>query len=149
MAAFHLATSNVARMRGAYDDPIMAGFVARLDPLNALADSSPGFVWRYVTPEGDSTEAEVFEDDLVLFNMSVWESIETLEQYVYHSDHVKAVQQRAQWFEKSTRAPMVMWWIEAGHVPTVQEAKARFDRLWSQGPSPDAFTFRNRYPTPP
>ena len=136
-------------MRGAYGDPVMAGFVARLDPLNALADSSPGFVWRYVTPEGDSTEAEVFEDELVLFNMSVWETIETLEQYVYRSDHVKAVQQRAQWFEKPTRAPLVMWWIPAGHIPTVREAKERFDRLWTEGPTPDAFTFRNRYPRPP
>ena len=126
----------------------MAGFVERLEPLNALADASPGFVWRYQTDAGDATEVRVFDDELILFNMSVWESIEALDAYVYRSDHVGAVQKRAEWFERAERSPMVLWWINAGHIPSVEEARERFDLLWENGPGPDAFTFRNRYPMP-
>ena len=148
MAEYQLAQSNVARMLGELEDPVMAGFVERLEPLHALADSSPGFIWRYQTDAGDATEVRVFDDELILFNMSVWESIEALEAYVYKSAHVGAVQKRAEWFERAERSPMVLWWIEAGHIPSVEEAKARFDLLWANGPGPDAFTFRNRYPQP-
>ena len=148
MSKYHLAQANVALMRASLDDPMMQGFVARLEPLNALADQSPGFVWRYVTPDGDTTEADVFGDELILFNMSVWESVEAVEQYAYRSSHVQAVQKRAEWFERSAKSPLVLWWVKEGHLPTVQEAKSRFDKLWGNGPSPDAFTFRNRYPSP-
>ena len=126
----------------------MAGFVARLDELNALADESPGFIWRYQTDAGDATEVRVFDDALILFNLSVWESVEALEQYVYRSNHVAALQKRAEWFERSNRAPLVLWWIPAGHTPTVEEAKGRFDTLWRDGPGPAAFTFRERFPRP-
>ena len=148
MADYHLAQSNIARMRGQLEDPVMEGFVARLESLNALADESPGFVWRYQTDAGDATEVRVFDDPLILFNMSVWESVEALEAYVYRSDHLGAVQKRAEWFERAGQTPLVLWWIEAGHIPTVEEAKARFDVLWENGPGPGAFTFRNRYPMP-
>ncbi|MDH3532832.1 MAG: DUF3291 domain-containing protein [Gammaproteobacteria bacterium] len=148
MPHYHLAQANVARMRAAMDDPRMQGFVARLEPLNEIADTSPGFVWRYETAEGDTTEAEVFEDELILFNMSVWESVEALEQYAYRSQHVEAVQRRAEWFQRMDKSPLVLWWIAAGHLPTVLEARQRFDKLWQDGPSAEAFTFRHRYPPP-
>ena len=148
MSDYHLAQSNVARMLGQLEDPVMAGFVERLEPLNELADESPGFVWRYQTDAGDATEVRVFEDEFILFNMSVWESVEALESYVYRSHHVQAVQKRTEWFQRGERAPLVLWWIEAGHIPTVEEAKERFELLWANGPSADAFTFRNRYPDP-
>lgn len=135
-------------MLGAIDDEVMAGFVARLEPLNALADASPGFVWRYQTEAGDATEVRVFDDEMILFNMSVWESVEALEEYVYRSDHVEAVQMRAEWFECPARAPLVMWWIEAGHLPTVEEAKMRFDILWRDGPGAAAFSFKQRFGPP-
>lgn len=133
-------------MLASLEDPVMEGFVARLDPLNEIADGSAGFIWRYVTEDGDTTEAEVFDDELVLFNMSVWESVEALEEYAYQSNHIEAVRQRTKWFERPSRSPFVLWWIEAGHIPTVQEARERFDRLWQDGPSADAFTFRHRFP---
>ncbi|MBT8099791.1 MAG: DUF3291 domain-containing protein [Gammaproteobacteria bacterium] len=145
---FQLAQANVAHMRYAMDDPRMAGFTARLEPLNALADQSDGFIWRYETPEGDATEAEVFGDERVLFNLSVWASVAALEAYVYRSAHVAAVQKRGSWFERATRSPVVLWWIPAGHRPSVQEAKRRFDTLWTLGPTADAFTFREQYPEP-
>jgi hypothetical protein len=135
-------------MLGAIDDDVMAGFVARLDSLNTLADASPGFAWRYQTEAGDATEVRVFDDELILFNMSVWESVEVLEEYVYRSNHVEALQKRAEWFERPTRAPLVLWWVEAGHIPSVEEAKERFDILWSDGPSAAAFSFKERFAPP-
>lgn len=150
--SFHLATSNVARMLGAYGDEIMAGFVARLDPVNAVADASPGFVWRYETeeevPEKESEEVRVFGDESILFNMSVWESIDDLAAFVYRNNHLEVLQKKSRWFEKSTRPPLVLWWIEAGHIPTVEEAKEHFDLLWRDGPSAAAFTFREKFPPP-
>jgi hypothetical protein len=136
-------------MLGSFEDDIMSDFVARLESLNALADASPGFVWRYQTDAGDATEVRVFEDELILFNMSVWESIEALENYVYRSNHLEALQKRAEWFERPSRAPLVLWWVKAGHIPGVEEAKAHFDLLWRDGPTPAAFTFRERFPAPP
>lgn len=127
------------------DDPSMAGFVSRLEPLNALADAAPGFVWRLETEEGDATSVRAFDDELILFNLTVWESIEALESYVYASAHLAAVQKRAEWFERPGKSPLVLWWIEAGHIPSAQEAEERFERLWANGPTPHAFTFRNRF----
>lgn len=141
----HIVQANIAQMRAPLDDPIMAGFNERLEPLNALADESPGFVWRLQTEEGDATEIDVFGDELVLFNMSVWESIDALESYVYKSNHVNAVQKRAEWFERPAKSPFVLWWIEAGEIPTIEEGKARLEKLWSDGPTADAFTFRHRF----
>lgn len=141
----HIVQANIARMRAPRDDALMAGFFEQLEPLNALADASPGFVWRLQTEEGDATEIDVFGDELVLFNMSVWESIEALEFYVYKSNHVKAVQERAAWFERPTRSPLVLWWLEAGKIPTIEEGKARLEKLWLDGPAVDAFTFRHRF----
>ena len=146
MLTSHLAQANVARMRGPLEDDVMAGFAARLEPLNALADESPGFVWRYQTDAGDATEVRVFNDELILFNMSVWESIEALENFVYRSNHIEALQKKAEWFERANRASLALWWIEAGHLPSVEEAKERFDILWSDGPNAEVFTFKNRFP---
>jgi hypothetical protein len=135
-------------MLGAIDDDVMAGFVARLDSLNALADASPGFVWRYQTEAGNATEIRVFDDKLILFNMSVWESVEALEEYVYRSNHVEALQKRAEWFERPTKAPLVLWWVEDGNIPSVEDAKEHFDMLWRDGPSAAAFSFKERFAPP-
>lgn len=142
---YHIAQANIARMRASQDDPLMTGFVERIEPLNALADSAPGFVWRFKEEDGDVTAAEVFGDDRILFNLSVWKSIEALEAYVYQSGHVSAVQKRARWFERWSKPPLVLWWIDSGHIPNVMEARQRFERLWRDGPSRQAFTFRTRF----
>lgn len=135
-------------MLGDLEDDIMSGFVARLEGLNKLADTSPGFVWRYQTDAGDATEVRVFEDELILFNMSVWESVEALEDYVYRSNHLEALQKRADWFGRPERAPLVLWWVKAGHIPAVEEAKEHFELLWRDGPTEAAFTFKERFPPP-
>ena len=144
-AGHHIAQSNIARMRAPMDDPIMAGFVERLEPLNALADQSPGFVWRMQDEQGDATAIRVFEDELILFNMSVWESIEALEAYAYHSNHVEAVRARGEWFEPMSRPSFVLWWVPEGHIPTVEEAREHFELLWQRGPTAEAFTFSMRF----
>lgn len=144
-AGFHLAQCNIATMRGDRDDPIMAGFFERLEPLNALADSSPGFVWRLQTEDGDATAIQAFDNPRILFNLSVWESLEALDAYVYRSDHLGAVQRRADWFERPKASPLALWWLPAGQLPDVSAAKERLERLWMDGPGPEAFTFRHRF----
>jgi hypothetical protein len=145
---YHLAQANVARPLAPLDDPLMASFVAQLDAVNAAADRSEGFVWRYTADPGDTTVAEVFGNDRLLFNMSVWESIEALQGYVYRGDHLGPLRARRQWFEPARGPALVMWWRPSGMPPTVQEAKARFDLLAAHGPTAEAFTFRQPFPPP-
>ncbi len=144
----HVAQANVARMLTSYDDPSMADFMAQLDAVNAAADAADGFVWRLVEDDDGREVQRVFGEDKLLFNMSVWETVEALETYVYGTKHVDVLRQRARWFEKPARSPLVLWWIEAGHIPSVTEARERLERLWTGGPSPDAFTFSRRFPAP-
>src|SRR2546423_14682125 len=118
----------------------MSGFVAALDPLNAIADSAPGFVWRLQTEEGNATSIRAFDDDLMLVNMSVWESMEALADYVYRSDHVAVMRRRREWAQRMAEAYLVLWWIPAGQVPTVEEAKERLAPPRGPGPPPTAFT---------
>ena len=142
---FHIAHCNIATMRGAYDDAVMAGFVARLDDLNALADRSPGFVWRLQSEAEEAIAVKAFGNPKLLINLSVWESLEALDHYVYRTAHAEALRLRRDWFEASARASFALWWVDAGHIPGVLEAKARFETLWAEGPSPAAFSFRQRF----
>ena len=138
----HLATSNVAVMLTGYEDASMADFVAQLDSVNASADTAPGFVWRFIESDNDTAEiVRLFGSDKTLFNMSVWESVEALERWVYSGQHLDVVRRRAEWFEKPARSPLVLWWIDDGHIPTAREARQRFEMLWNDGPSAEAFTF--------
>ncbi len=145
---YHLAQVNIARMLAPLDDPIMAEFVASLSRINALADNSPGFVWRFQTEEGDATQLRPYDDNQIIVNFSVWETMEDLKNYVYKSAHAEVMRRRQQWFEKFTGMYMVLWWVEAGHLPTVLEAKARLDYLDKYGVSEQAFTFKQPYPAP-
>jgi heme-degrading monooxygenase HmoA len=147
-SAFHLAQINIGRARGAMDGPVMAGFVARLEDINALADRAPGFVWRLQTEAGDATALRVYEDERILVNLSVWEDAESLQAYVYRSMHTDAMRQRRSWFEKFDGAYYALWWIEAGRIPTVEEAKARLDHLRAHGETERAFSFGKLFPAP-
>ncbi|HKI26479.1 MAG TPA: DUF3291 domain-containing protein [Candidatus Sulfotelmatobacter sp.] len=142
MAKYHIAQVNIGRMRGALEDPVMAGFVARLDEINALADCSPGFVWRLQTPGGNATYLRPYDDDRILFNMSVWESVDALRDYVYKSAHAELIRQRKDWFEKFIGAYVGLWWVPVGHRPSVDEAKKRLAYLDKYGPTEFAFTFK-------
>jgi hypothetical protein len=119
--------------------------VAALDPINELADASPGFVWRLQTDAGNATDIRPTEDDLFLINMSVWSSLEGLRAFVYTTAHVQILRQRRDWFEQLATSHMVLWWVPAGHIPTIDEALERLDRLRAEGPTPAAFTFRTPF----
>jgi hypothetical protein len=116
--------------------------MAALDEINALAAASPGFVWRFQTEDGNATAVRPFDDDSILINMSVWESVEALADYVYRSDHTSYLTRRREWFERSNDVYVVLWWVPAGHRPTVGEAIERLEHLREHGPSVEAFTFR-------
>jgi hypothetical protein len=148
VTTYHLAQLNIARLRAPLDSPQLAGFVDALEPINALADGSPGFVWRLQTEAGDATALRVFDDDMLIVNMSVWESREALSEFVFRSDHREVMTGRRQWFERLDDAYLVLWWVTAGHVPEVDEAKARLALLQKEGPSPEAFSFRSVFPPP-
>jgi Domain of unknown function (DUF3291) len=146
MKSLQIAQANIARMRAPLNDPVMAGFVERLDEINALADGSPGFVWRLQTPEGNATYLRPYADDRILFNLSVWETVEDLRIYVYRSAHAEVLRQRQDWFEKFGAPTVTLWWVPAGHIPSIDEAKKRLERLQEEGPTAFAFTFQTLFP---
>jgi hypothetical protein len=148
MAAFHLAQCNIALLRAPLDSPMLADFVDALEPINRLADRAPGFVWRLQTEAGDATAIRVFDDDMLIVNLSVWESIDALAEFVYRGAHRDVMRRRGEWFEKMAEAYLVLWWIPAGAIPTVSDAQSRFETLRRDGPTSEAFTFRSPVPAP-
>ena len=144
MTEYCLAQANIARLLVPADDPLLADFVAQLDRINALAENSPGFVWRYVS-DARKPEDREYDDPMMLFNLSVWESAEHLFDYAYKSAHAQVFADRRKWFEKLAEPQLALWWIPAGHRPTVGEAQQRLNLLAAQGPGPRAFSFRQRY----
>jgi Domain of unknown function (DUF3291) len=145
MSDYHIAQLNIAKMNVELDDPIMKDFVDNLDKVNGIADDSPGFVWRLKTEEGDATELRVFEDNMLLVNMSVWESIEALEAFVYDSFHVEILKRKKEWFKKFGGLHQVLWWVQPGSIPDIEEAKARLKYLQEHGESEVAFSFRRSF----
>ncbi|MCU1395932.1 MAG: hypothetical protein JWM34_4360 [Ilumatobacteraceae bacterium] len=145
---WHLAELNIGRLRAPMDDPATKDFADGLDAINALAESSPGFVWRLQTEDGNATAIKAFEDELVITNLSVWESIEALGDYVYRSGHVAFLRRKREWFEKYGSAYMVLWWVPAGTQPSVADALERLALLDAEGPGPDAFTFAKPFAAP-
>lgn len=143
MPTYRIAQVNIGRIKGPLEDPVMAGFIARLDEINALADTSPGFVWRLQTSAGNATYLRPYDDDdRLLLNMSVWEDVESLRNYVYKTSHAELLRQRAAWFERFAGAYSALWWVPAGHIPGIDEAKKRLAYLDAHGPTEFAFTFK-------
>lgn len=128
----------------------MAGFVARLDEINALADKSPGFIWRLQTPEGNATSVKAYDDPLIIFNMSVWASLRDYSNYVYSSEslHREVMQQRRRWFQRFDGPYTTLWWIPESHIPTVEEAKERLEYLRIYGETAYAFSIKKQFPAP-
>ncbi|MFN8372607.1 MAG: DUF3291 domain-containing protein [Anaerolineae bacterium] len=143
--AHHIAQINIGRILGPMDSAVMQDFADNLDPINALADHAPGFVWRLQSSEGNATSIKVYDDDMLLINMSVWESIEALHKYVYNTQHVEFVRRRKEWFERLSTPIVALWWVPATHIPTPQEAKERLEFLTEHGATPYAFTFKERF----
>ena len=148
MNGWHLAQMNVGHMVDEADSPALAGFMAQLDAINALADAAPGFVWRLQGEGGNATGIRPRENSRFIVNMSVWTDVECLFTYVYQTRHREVMVGRRAWFERPEGAYQVLWWVRAGHVPTVEQGLARLAVLQAEGPSPAAFTFKSVFPAP-
>ena len=147
MTVYQLAQLNVARMTYAMESPELADFVDNLDRINALADEAPGFVWRLQLEDGDTTDIDLFGSDQ-LVNMSVWDSIESLHDYVYRTEHTEILSRKKEWFDRLDEAYLVLWWVPEGRLPTLFESKAKLELLRAAGPSAEAFTFKQAFPAP-
>ena len=150
---YHLAQLNIARPAAPLDSARLADFVAGLEPVNALADAAPGFVWRLKDGDGDgggnATSFEIYDDPMLLVNLSVWTSRQALWDFVYGDAHASFLRRRREFFEPMAEAYTVLWWMPAGRRPTVAEARERLDRLREHGPSAFAFRLRDEhYPAP-
>ena len=148
MDGYQLAQINVGRLRAPVDSPVVAEFMAALDPINALAEASTGFVWRFQTEDGNATAVRPYDDDSILVNLSVWTSVEALAGFVYQSHHASYLRRRREWFERMTDVVTALWWVPSGHVPAIEEGIERLDHLRAHGPTATAFTFRERHPAP-
>ena len=148
MTQYHIAQINIARMLAPIDDPLMTDFVAQLPPINALAEESPGFVWRLQSEGGDATSLKVYDDNMVIINLTVWETIEALREYVYRSAHSRVMRDRRRWFEKFDRSYYALWWIPAGYLPDPQEGRERLEYLRKHGDSAHAFSFKAVFDPP-
>jgi hypothetical protein len=149
MLEYHIAQINIARMLAPIDDPLMRDFVAQLPPINAPAEQSPGFVWRLQSESGDATSIKVYEIDMIIINLTVWESVETLRGYVYKSAHQGVLRDRKRWFEKFSGLYYALWWVPAGHIPTPEEGKERLGYLQKHCDTSYAFSFKHIFMKPP
>ncbi|MDO0936280.1 DUF3291 domain-containing protein [Streptomyces sp. DG2A-72] len=143
---YELAEVNIARLKFPLDSPELKDFVDALDPVNADADAADGFVWRLQSDDGDATDIQVFGDEWLIINMSVWRDANALTAYMYQGRHREMLARRREWFERVEEAMMAMWWVPAGHRPTVAEAESRLLHLRTNGPTPYAFTLRTSFP---
>ena len=149
-----VAQVNIGRLVAPLDSPQLADFVAGLDPVNAVADSAPGFVWRLQTEDGNANALRVFEQDAegsdggILINMSVWETVEDLAAFVYGEAHIAVLRRRREWFERLKDAYAALWWVPRGHIPAIGEAEERVKNLRAHGPTAHAFTLKVHFPPP-
>jgi Domain of unknown function (DUF3291) len=146
MTDMHLAQLNVARPRAPMDDPQMADFKAALEPVNLLADEAQGFVWRLTDGFGGDATTIRLAGGEIMVNLSVWDSRDALWNFAYRSPHMDYLRRRREWFHQLAEPYQVLWWVPAGHRPTVAEAEDRLKAVRSEGPGPAAFTFRHFYP---
>ena len=147
-AEWNLAQINVGRMVAPRGDARVAPFFDALDRINALADRSPGFIWRLQTESGNATDVQTTADPLFLVNLSLWADAESLFEFVYRSAHTPEMARRREYFERFDGAYQALWWVSAGHIPTVDEGLSRLWRLDRYGPTHEAFTFKARFPAP-
>lgn len=144
--SFHIAQINIGRLLHDVADPRQAGFMDNLERINALAEQSPGFVWRLKDDSGNATAIRVYDDPRIALNMSVWRSIEDLQAFAYRTEHVQFFRKRAEWFENFGAPYLGLWWVPVGHLSTAEEGRARLEHLSAHGSAPYCFTFKDRFP---
>ncbi len=142
---YHLAQINIARMLAPIDSPVMSDFVANLDAINALAENSPGFVWRLKTDDNNATSIKIYGDDFLIVNMSAWKNIDALFAFAYQSQHVEIFKRRREWFSKMQEMHMALWYVPEYCFPTVDDATERLNYTREHGETPYAFSFKKRF----
>jgi len=147
MAEWQLAQLNIAHLKEPLDSELLVDFVANLDSINALAEQSPGFLWRLIDADADDLPNFGFDSEYIV-NLSVWDSIESLHDFVYRSAHLDVMRRKNEWFEQMPRAHMVLWWLPVGDRPGPADVMAKLDHLQKCGPTPTAFTFRQAFEKP-
>ena len=147
MADFELAQLNIAWLAAPLESPALTDFVENLNRINELAERTPGYVWRLQSEDGDATAFRPFGEEH-LVNLTVWQDVESLHAYVYRTAHAAIMSRRKEWFERMREAYNVLWWVPAGHRPTVEEARSRLDKLRAEGASAEAFTFKQPFGPP-
>lgn len=146
----NLAQINIARVRFPLDGPELKDFVDSLPKINALAEASPGYLWRLTDDGGaDATGVRAFEQEDILLNLTLWESVESLRDFAYQTEHLEYMRRRREWFDyQGIPNHMALWWVPDNHLPTVEEAKDRLEHLTKHGPTAYSFTFRDSFPAP-
>jgi hypothetical protein len=147
MSKYQLAQLNIAALKAPLDSPELKDFVDNLDRINALAESSPGFVWRLKGDGNDATSLRPLGESVIV-NMSVWRDVDSLRKYVYTSAHVEILKRKREWFTRMAKAYMALWWVPQGHEPTVAEAVAKLEHLREHGATAEAFTFGEAFSAP-
>ena len=149
MSGYQLAQVNIGRLVAPIDDPRIDGFRNALGHINALAEAQPGFVWRMTGEGNDATDIRPDAGDpLLAINVSVWATVEELAAFAYRTEHRNYVRRRLEWFEPATQPIFALWWVPAGHRPSVVECLERLEHLRAHGPTPHAFDFKQRFEAP-
>jgi hypothetical protein len=141
----HLAQLNIAKTKYSLESPEIKEFVDNLEPVNKLAESSSGFIWRLQDESGDATNITAFSDPDIIVNMSVWDSIEALKNFMFRTHHRDFLRRKKEWFHSIPDDSYVLWWVPKGHIPTVQEAVEKLEFLRTNGDTPYAFTFKSNF----
>ena len=149
-SGYQLAQLNIGRLAAPLDSAQLADFVTGLEPVNAQADAAPGFVWRLKDDGADNaTSYAIYDDPMVIVNLSVWADHQSLWDFVYDDTHRSFLRRRREFFERMTEAYTVLWWVEAGHEPTVAEARERLEHLRAHGATEYAFGLKDSHFTAP
>jgi len=141
----HLAQLNIAKAKYSLEAPEIKEFVDNLDPVNNLAESSEGFIWRLKDENGDATNIQAFSDPDVIVNMSVWSSTDALKNFMFRTHHRDFLRRKKEWFHNIAEDSYVLWWIPVGHTPTIEEAVEKLEFLRTNGDTPNAFTFKSNF----
>ncbi|MEZ8629982.1 DUF3291 domain-containing protein [Vibrio lentus] len=140
-----LAQLNIALAKYALDAPEIKDFVDNLDLVNGIAESSEGFVWRLKDESGDATNIKAFDDPNMIVNMSVWDSVDSLKNFMFRTHHRDFMRRKNEWFHRLAEDTYVLWWVEDDHIPSLDEAIERLEHLREVGDTPYAFTFKTNF----
>ena len=145
---YHIAQLNIAQFRLPPTHPANIDFVSNLDKVNAIAESQDGFVWRFIGDVNNAMDVQAFDDPHMVINMSVWTDIESLSAFAYRNkEHRQIMRRRNEWFDK-IEFHLVLWWVEEGYIPTLNEATAKLTLVSEAGPTAQAFPFKSSFPAP-